>query len=71
MDFRIYKEVIILSICPKGKLSKSRRGKRRAQSWKISMPSLVLCSKCGKLMVSHRVCKRCGAYDRKEVLVVE
>ncbi len=57
-----------MAICPKGKTSKARRDKRRAQTWKISLPSLVSCSKCGELMKSHRVCKSCGNYNKKEVV---
>jgi large subunit ribosomal protein L32 len=53
---------------PKGKTSKARRNKRRAQSWKIAMPNLVKCSKCGELVKSHHVCKACGSYDKREVL---
>ncbi len=59
-----------MSICPKGKMSKSKRDKRRAQSWKISTPSLTACSKCGELMKSHRACKACGSYNKKEILKV-
>jgi len=58
------------AIGPKGKISKSRRGMRRAQSWKIALPSLVECVKCGKLMRSHRVCRSCGSYNRKDVMTV-
>ena len=57
-----------MSICPKNKSSKSRRDKRRA-NWKMSAPTLVKCSKCGALMMPHRVCKNCGYYDG--ALVVE
>jgi len=56
-----------MSICPKNKSSKSRRDKRRA-NWKMSAPNLVKCSKCGALMMSHRVCKSCGSYNKKEIL---
>lgn len=35
---------------PKGRVSKSKRDKRKAQSWKIATPNLVKCSKCGELM---------------------
>ena len=56
------------AICPKGKISKSRRDKRRAQTWKIAMPNLVACSKCGELMQSHRVCKACGSYNKREII---
>ena len=54
-------------ICPKGKISKARRDKRRAQTWKIAMPNLVPCSRCGELAQSHRVCKSCGSYNRREI----
>ena len=57
-------------ICPKKKTSKARRDKRRAQTWKIAMPSLVPCGKCGELAPSHRVCKSCGSYDRREILKI-
>ena len=60
-----------MSIGPKGKISKSRGRMRRAQSWKISTPNLVKCSKCGELMVPHRVCKACGSYKKQTVLSVD
>ena len=53
-----------MSICPKNKSSKARRDKRRA-NWKMSAPNLVKCSKCGALMMPHRVCKACGSYNKK------
>ena len=43
-----------MSICPKNKSSKGRRDKRRA-NWKMTAPALVKCSKCGELMMPHRV----------------
>jgi len=55
-------------ICPKGKISKARRDKRRAQTWKIALPGLISCSNCGELMKPHYVCKACGKYKRKDVL---
>ena len=59
-----------MSICPKNKSSKGRRDKRRA-NWKMSAPTLVKCSKCGALMMPHRVCKACGAYNKKEIISVD
>ena len=56
---------------PKGKMSKSKIDMRKAQSWKIATPTLVACSKCGELMVPHKVCKNCGSYNKKVVLDVE
>ena len=29
------------------------------------------CSKCGELMMPHRVCKACGSYNKKEIIKVE
>ena len=43
-----------MSICPKNKSSKARRDSRRA-NWKMSAMNLVKCSKCGALMMPHRV----------------
>ena len=59
--------VSIMSICPKNKHSKARRDKRRA-NWKMTAPNLVKCSKCGELILQHRVCKKCGTYNKKEVI---
>ena len=59
-----------MSICPKNKSSKARRDSRRA-NWKMSVPSLSKCSKCGALVMPHRVCKACGAYNKKEVVKVQ
>ena len=56
-----------MSICPKNKSSKGRRDKRRA-NWKMTAPNLVKCSKCGALMMPHRVCKNCGSYNKKEII---
>ena len=54
---------------PKGKVSKARRDRRKAQSWKIATPTLVACSKCGELMVPHKVCKSCGSYNKQSRIV--
>ena len=56
-----------MSICPKNKSSKSRRDKRTA-NWKMSAPNLVKCSKCGALMMPHRVGKAGGSYNTMEIL---
>ena len=50
--------------------SKGRRDRRRA-NWKMTAPTLVKCSKCGELMVPHRVCKNCGSYNKKEIIAVD
>ena len=56
---------------PKGRVSKSKKGKRKAATGKIATPTLVQCSKCGELMMPHRVCKACGSYNKKEIVKVE
>lgn len=59
------------AICPKGKISKARRDKRRAQSWKIAAPALAPCGKCGELMRQHYVCKSCGSYNKRTVISID
>ncbi len=58
-----------MSICPKNKISKARRDKRRA-NWKMTVPNLVKCPTCGELMAPHMVCKNCGSYNKKEIVSV-
>lgn len=55
---------------PKRKVSKARRDSRRA-NWKLTVPNLGKCSKCGALVMSHRVCKACGTYKNKAVIETE
>jgi len=56
---------------PKGKVSKARRDKRRSSHWKLAVPGIVKCPKCGELKLPHRVCKSCGSYDGRQVVAVE
>ena len=51
---------------PKSKVSKARRDKRRSSHWKLKVPGLIKCPKCGELRLSHRVCKACGTYNGRE-----
>jgi len=55
---------------PKRKVSKTRRDKRRAH-WKLEVPGLVKCSKCGELIMPHRVCSACGSYKGKEIIAAK
>ena len=55
---------------PKGKVSKARRDKRRA-NWKLTVPGMVECPKCHEFKMPHRVCKACGYYNGKEVIKVD
>ena len=56
---------------PKCKVSKARRDKRRSNVWKLDMPGLSKCPKCGEYVRSHRACKACGYYKGREVIAVE
>ena len=58
---------------PKRKTSKARRDKRRNSHWKLSLPGMTKCPKCGefKLKLSHRMCKACGYYNGREVVKTE
>ncbi|MCL1997235.1 MAG: 50S ribosomal protein L32 [Turicibacter sp.] len=55
-------------ICPKGKISKARRDKRRAHTWRIALPGLTTCPNCGELCRSHCACRACGTYRRRNVM---
>ena len=55
---------------PKRKVSKARRDKRRSSHWKLKVPGLVKCSKCGAMRLPHRACKECGSYNNREVMPV-
>lgn len=54
---------------PKRKLSKGRRGRRRAHD-AIGAPNLVKCSNCQEKMLPHRMCPNCGYYRGRQVLEV-
>ncbi len=56
---------------PKSKVSKARRDKRRSNVWKLDMPGLVKCPKCGAYTLPHRACKSCGYYKNREVISVK
>ncbi|MFY9177047.1 MAG: 50S ribosomal protein L32 [Caldicoprobacterales bacterium] len=55
---------------PKRKTSKARRDKRRAH-WKVSMPGMTECPQCGTMRLSHRVCRECGYYNKRQVIANE
>ena len=56
---------------PKRKTSKARRDKRRSSTWKLALPGMTTCPKCGEAVLRHRVCKACGTYAGKEIVAVE
>lgn len=52
---------------PKSKVSKQRRNKRRSSVWKLEVPGVAACPKCGAPRLPHRVCKSCMSYDGRDV----
>lgn len=55
---------------PKKKTSRSRRDKRRTH-WKLAKPDVTKCPHCEAPRLPHRVCRECGYYGEREVMVVE
>ena len=53
---------------PKRKTSHARKMKRRSNVWKLELPGMLKCPKCGEFNLAHRVCKACGSYNGKEVV---
>ena len=56
---------------PKSKISKQRRDKRRSSHWKLDLPNLSKCPKCGEPVLSHRACKACGYDKGRQAVAVE
>ena len=56
---------------PKRKVSKARSDKIRSSVSKLDAPTLVKCPQCHEPKLAHRVCKKCGYYDGKQVVKVE
>ncbi|MEK9143606.1 MAG: 50S ribosomal protein L32 [Patescibacteria group bacterium] len=55
---------------PKRRHSTRRGGKRQAEWLKaFTIPGFTKCPQCGMLRVPHRVCKACGWYNRKAVVI--
>lgn len=56
---------------PKGKHTRMRTSKRRAQNWKIGNISSSKCPNCNSLKNPHQVCPSCGFYRDKVVIPVK
>jgi len=56
---------------PKRKISRVRKGHRRAHYLNLDLPKMVYCSQCHKLHLSHHVCKHCGSYKSREVITIK
>lgn len=53
---------------PKRKTSKSKRDMRRSHDL-ITPSNLSTCKKCGEFTLQHTVCKACGYYNGKEIII--
>ncbi|MDZ7343919.1 MAG: 50S ribosomal protein L32 [candidate division KSB1 bacterium] len=53
---------------PKRRHSRTRRDKRRTH-WKLSAPTIVVCSNCRQPKLPHRVCPNCGYYGERSVFL--
>ena len=56
---------------PKRKTSKARKNKRRSAVWKLEVPAMSKCDRCGAFKAPHKVCKTCGFYKGVEVLKID
>lgn len=53
---------------PRAKTSKARTRRRRGINMRLEAPNLVECANCGNLIMSHKVCPKCGFYHGRQVL---
>ncbi|MCR4676474.1 MAG: 50S ribosomal protein L32 [Sphaerochaetaceae bacterium] len=53
---------------PKYKTSKSSAASRKASNMKLNSPTLTKCTKCGSLILPHRVCPKCGYYKGVQIV---
>ncbi len=56
---------------PRAKTSKARTRRRQGLNMRLKAPALVECAGCGNLIVSHRVCPKCGFYRGRQVIIPE
>ena len=55
---------------PKKRHSRARQGKRRA-SIKLDIPGFAVCPNCKEMTLPHKVCKKCGFYNGRQVLTIK
>ena len=55
---------------PKRKTTPSKRKHRRSHD-SLNIASLVECSNCGELKLSHQICPHCGFYSKKEIIKLD
>ena len=54
---------------PKKRHSRARQGKRRA-AIHLKTAKGSACPNCSAIVIPHTVCKKCGYYDGRQILVV-
>lgn len=59
-----------MAIAPVRRISKSKKRMRRSHQ-AIKVNGLVVCSNCGELTISHRVCPTCGFYKNAKVVEIK
>ncbi len=52
---------------PKRRTSKSKKKMRRSHHALLEK-AISVCSYCGEMLISHRVCSECGYYNGRPVL---
>jgi large subunit ribosomal protein L32 len=52
---------------PKRRHSKQRTAKRRSHDF-LTATTSTACSSCGERKLPHRVCKKCGKYNERQVI---
>jgi large subunit ribosomal protein L32 len=55
---------------PKYKPSKARTKRRRNINMRLAAPALSSCGNCGNVVLSHRLCPRCGFYRGRQIIEV-
>ncbi|GIM47548.1 50S ribosomal protein L32 [Collibacillus ludicampi] len=53
---------------PFRRTSKTRKRMRRTH-FKLTVPGMVECPQCHEMKLAHRVCKNCGYYKGRAVIV--
>lgn len=53
---------------PKYKTSKASAASRKDSNMRLNAPTLTKCTKCGSMILPHRVCPKCGYYKGVQVI---